>query len=143
MSYNKYQIVNIEYIKYIEKNIETVAIINAEKLEYNLKFADRSEINKLINAHCDETIFVKNNLLTDFSIGNIAIKYNDIWQTPTKPLLKGTTRERYLRSGFLQEQDISLNEFMNLFNNKNLEIAIINSMLDFKQLKIKKLVNQI
>ena len=50
----------------------------------------------------------KNSLLTDSSIANIAIFYNNQWLTPTLPLLKGTTRDRYLNNNILKTKGYHL-----------------------------------
>jgi 4-amino-4-deoxychorismate lyase len=68
----------------------------------------------------------KNSLLTDTSIANIAIYYDNSWITPKKPLLNGTTRQRYINSGFIKEADITLAMLKNAK-----KIALLNAMIDF------------
>jgi 4-amino-4-deoxychorismate lyase len=75
----------------------------------------------------DDIIVIKNGILTDTSIANIAYKINEIWYTPKTPLLNGTTRQRYLDNGIIHEKDIGINDI-----HKIEEFAILNAMLDFE-----------
>ncbi len=80
------------------------------KIEYSKNNLNRDSLNKLFEQKesCDEIMIFKNSLLTDTSIANIAIFYDNSWITPKKPLLNGTTRQRYINSGFIKEADITL-----------------------------------
>lgn len=70
-------------------------------------------------------MIIKNGLISDTTIANIAIYLDGIWITPKKPLLKGTTRDRYLKEGKLIEKDISAEDL------KASKIALMNAMIDF------------
>ena len=75
---------------------------------------------------CDEIIIIKNKIVTDTSIANIAIFHNGVWITSKNCLLKGTTRNRLLEDKFLVEKNITLNMLK-----KASKIALMNAMIDF------------
>ena len=75
---------------------------------------------------CDEIIIIKNSIVTDTSIANIAIFDGNIWLTSKNCLLKGTTRNRLLEDKFLVEKDITINMLK-----KASKIALMNAMIDF------------
>ena len=73
-------------------------LIIDNQINYNSKKLNRINIDTLYakKALNDEIIIIKNGLVTDTSIANIAILYEGKWLTPKTPLLYGTTRSRYL-----------------------------------------------
>ncbi|MCK9336855.1 MAG: aminotransferase class IV [Arcobacteraceae bacterium] len=123
-----HSIIDIQFDKYKKRDIKKFKLVFDDAIEYKYKSSSRDKINKLFDKKedCDEVIIVKNNLITDTSIANIAIMYNNIWLTPKTPLLSGTTRQRYLDNGVLQMADISVE--MLLVAQK---IALLNAMIDF------------
>jgi len=123
--YNK-NIELIEYIPYVYKEIKTLSFVVSD-IEYNYKYEDREELNNIKSKGSDDVIIIKNNLITDTTIANIAFLDKDRWITPTRPLLEGTTRERLINSGFLYTRDIKKDEILG-FNG----IALMNAMVGFK-----------
>ena len=132
MIYSQDEIINIEYIEYSPKIPKRFKIIEDNSIEYKYKYLDRSAIDNalLVKYDADDIVIVQNGLVTDTSIANIAIKKNNQWFTPTKPLLEGTTRNRLINQGFLKEYPITIE---NLLEAK--EFAIMNAMIDFKEIK--------
>ncbi|WP_419777063.1 aminotransferase class IV family protein [Malaciobacter marinus] len=126
--YNSDEIIDIKYFEYKKKEIKNFKIIKNDKIEYSKKYLNRDSLNKLFEQKesCDEIMIFKNSLLTDTSIANIAIFYDNSWITPKKPLLNGTTRQRYINSGFIKEADITLAMLKNAK-----KIALLNAMIDF------------
>ncbi|PHO10727.1 branched-chain amino acid aminotransferase [Malaciobacter canalis] len=126
--YNSDEIIDIKYFEYKKKDIRNFKIIKNDKIEYSKKYLNRDSLNKLFEQKesCDEIMIFKNSLLTDTSIANIAIYYDNSWITPKKPLLNGTTRQRYINSGFLKEADITLKMLK-----ESKKIALLNAMIDF------------
>jgi 4-amino-4-deoxychorismate lyase len=126
--YNSDEIIDIKYFEYKKKDIRNFKIIKDDKIEYSKKYLNRDSLNKLFEQKesCDEIMIFKNSLLTDTSIANIAIYYDNSWITPKKPLLNGTTRQRYINSGFIKEADITLAMLKNAK-----KIALLNAMIDF------------
>ncbi|SFV55956.1 Aminodeoxychorismate lyase [hydrothermal vent metagenome] len=124
--YNK-EIKAIEYIPYYPKDIKTISFINSQ-IEYKYKYENRDELNSLKNQNSDEVIIIKDNLVTDTTIANIAfLDKNKKWITPDKPLLNGTMRQKLIDNGFLYTRDIKKDEIFNFDS-----IALMNAMVGFK-----------
>lgn len=123
-----HSIIDIQFDKYKKRDIKKFKLVFDDAIEYKYKSSSRDNINQLFDKRddCDEVIIVKNNLITDTSIANIAIMYNNIWLTPKTPLLIGTTRQRYIDKGVLQMADISVDMLLNAQ-----KIALLNAMIDF------------
>ncbi|MEN9849162.1 MAG: hypothetical protein RL368_1902 [Pseudomonadota bacterium] len=70
---------------------------------------NRDAINQFVaeKETADDVLFVKNGLITDTSIANVAFFNGTQWVTPRIPLLVGTTRARLLQSGKLHLMDIT------------------------------------
>lgn len=79
---------------------------------------------------CDDVIFLKDGLLTDTSIANIALYIDGVWLTPQKPLLQGTTRARLLEKKFLKEEKLTINSLKIAQ-----KFAIMNALMGFKILE--------
>ncbi len=99
-------------------------------LEYKYKFTNRDELNSLLVDGYDEVIISKDGVLRDVRIANIALKMNSEWVTPSDCLLRGTTRERLIESGFLKIKRVCVGDLKKIEN-----FAIINSILGFKILE--------
>ena len=126
--YNR-DIISVEYIPYIYREIETLSIVESD-IDYRYKYEDREMLNSLKSKESDEVIIIKDNLVTDTTIANIAFLSKDGWITPKKPLLEGTTRERLIDSGLLTTRDIKKDEILS-FNG----IALMDAMVGFRIMK--------
>ena len=122
---------SIEYLPYIEKNIQTLKIVSSI-LNYNFKYANRDALDTLLfaNANVDEVIIEKKGFLCDTTIANIAFFDGKQWFTPTHPLLKGTMRQKLLDEGFLETKKIKKDNLSDYS-----QVALINAMIGFKILK--------
>ena len=120
--------IEVSYHKYVKRGINHLKIIYDDEIEYTYKSTNREEINALYarRGRYDEILIVKNSLLTDTSIANIALYRDEVWYTPKSPLLKGTTRARLLDEGKIVEKDIHLDEIYEYS-----EVALLNAMIDF------------
>jgi len=129
--YNEDEILDVSFNIYEKRNIKSFKIIINDEINYISKFENRDKINTLFSKKetADEIIIVKNNLITDTSIANIAIYIENQWYTPKKPLLLGTTRQRYIDDGILKEKDITLDLLK-----KATKIALLNAMVDFDEI---------
>jgi len=119
--------IDVTYHSYERKNIESLKIVYSD-IEYSKKSTNRDELNELYlkKESCDDVLIVKDSLVTDTSIANIAIFLDGVWKTPKTPLLKGTTRDRLLEDGLLVEADIGVNELK-----ESSKIALMNAMIGF------------
>ena len=127
LTYNENQI-NVSYHGYKKRDIKSLKIVYDDTIEYAKKSEDRNSLDELYaqRKSSDEILIVKNGLVTDTTIANIAFFKNGIWYTPTSPLLQGTTRQRYLDNAKLIEADIVVQDLK-----KYTKIALLNAMIDF------------
>jgi len=118
----------VNYYPYIKRSVKSLKLVYASNLEYSKKYFNRDEINRLFlqKDECDDILIVKNKLITDTSIANLAFKYKNEWLTPKKPLLYGTTRARLLDDKKIIEEDISVRD-LDHFS----AISLMNAMIDF------------
>ena len=131
VAYTKDEIIDINYTTYTPKQINSFKLIYDDNISYKYKSTNRKDIDALYKQkeNTSEIIVVKNGLITDTSIANIAIYQNGIWITPKQPLLRGTTRDRLIEEGKLKEEDITVNQLISCE-----KIAILNAMIGFKTL---------
>ena len=125
--YNEEGVVDIAYSPYIKREINSFQLVYDDKIEYSKKSTNREVIDSLFRQkkEADEIIIIKNNLVTDTSIANIAIFDGTSWLTPKYPLLKGTTRARLLDEDVIFEKDITIEMLQ-----KASKIALLNAMVD-------------
>jgi len=124
------------YHSYEKREISSLKLMEANDIGYEKKYANREALEKLFNKRerSDDIIIVKDGLVTDTTIANLAFFDGSEWLTPKRPLLAGTTRQRFLDNGFLKEADIvakSLIEFE--------KMALMNAMIDFDIIADKKI----
>ena len=101
-------ILSVDYQPYRKRSIRTLKLIHCDDIDYHLKFSDRGQLGALFSQRgtCDEIIIVKEGWITDTSVSNIIFFNGNSWITPDTPLLRGTTRERLIAEGFLEERPI-------------------------------------
>lgn len=130
--YDENGILDIEYFEYKERNFEIFKVIVDDNIDYKYKYLNRFHIEQLYSKKgiADDIIIIKNGLITDTSIANIAILKDEKWITPKKPLLYGTTRDKLIEKNYIKEEDINLQDLKN-----SKKIAIMNAMIGFKELK--------
>ncbi len=122
------QIRKIDFQPYEIKKIRTLKMVEADDLDYNYKYTNRSGIDKLVDQAngCDDILMIKDGLVTDTSYANIIVRGDDnIWYTPSSYIMRGTKREYLLNHGLIREKIItpaSLKRFR--------ELRLINAMLD-------------
>ena len=128
--YNK-EIVSIEYIPYQVRPVSSLKLVKDNTIEYSWKTTNRETINRLFASRqkYDDILIVKNDLITDTSICNVAFSDGNRWETPENPLLKGTQREYLLRQGTIQETRISIDDI-----SKYKHISLFNAMIDFGEI---------
>lgn len=121
-------VLDVEFSPYKKREINTFKIVKCDEIEYSKKYLNREFLDELFSKKesCDDIIIIKNGLITDTTIANIALFIDDIWYTPKTPLLYGTTRNRYLSLNFLKERDLTFDDLLNCK-----KIALMNAMIDF------------
>ena len=130
--YDKSGILDVQYFPYKKRTIKKFKLIKDDNIEYSKKYLNRESLDNLFKKkeNEDEIIIIKNGLITDTSIANIAIFDGDNWLTPKKPLLFGTTRARLIKNGDIIEKDIDVNMLKNAQ-----KLALMNAMIDFDIIK--------
>ena len=121
-----------EFIPYRKRAVRVLQLIQADELDYALKYADRKELDALFAQRdaADDILIIKNGLVTDTSIANIAFFDGQRWVTPKHPLLEGTTRARLLDEKKIFESEIHLNDLP-----KFTRFALLNAMIGFEEIK--------
>lgn len=116
-------VIDIGVKPYRIKPIHSLQLVHAESIDYGYKYADRQALDELydLRASCDDILIIKNGLVTDSYYANVAFYRNGLFYTPATPLLKGTMRQKLLKTGKiipvqLRIQDILRYEYVTLFN---------------------------
>lgn len=112
---------------YYPKKIENLVLIENNVLDYHLKYADRSILEKhaRMAGYENEAIIIQNNRLTDATYANVACWNGSEWHTPLYPLLKGTKRQFLLQTNQIVERDILVSDLKHYQ-----KVSLINAMLD-------------
>lgn len=120
--------IKVTYHDYKKKEVGTLKLVYDDAIKYDKKSTIRDAIDSLYEkkGSCDDVLIVKNSLVCDTSIANVAFYKDGVWHTPKKPLLNGTTRERLLDDGKIVQKNISVEDLSHYS-----KIAILNAMLDF------------
>ena len=128
ITYNDYEVLNVEYFPYIKREIKSFKLIFDDEISYNKKYLNRENLDNLFSKKdsADEIIIIKNGIVTDTTIANIAIFYENIWLTSKNCLLNGTTKNRLLEEKFLIEKDITPKMLKDAS-----KIALMNAMIGF------------
>lgn len=138
--YDKNGVVDVLYFPYKKREIKSFKIIFDNEIEYSKKYLNRAKLDELYEKRddCDEVIIIKNEIVTDTTIANIAIFYENSWITSKNCLLGGTTRARLLEEKKLFEKDITLDMLKNAS-----KIALMNAMIGFDEIKDFKIKEEI
>lgn len=123
---------SIEFHPYTPRKISTLRLIHRDTLNYSFKYAHRDSLNILFEQRngCDDILIVKNDLITDTSIANVAFLLDGQWFTPESPLLKGTTRARLIDEGKIKIANLRLSDV-----NNTSKIALMNAMMGWVEME--------
>lgn len=126
--YDEHGEYSIEYIPYTKKDIRRLKLVFDDTIEYGRKYEDREHLNQLFSLKdgCDDVLIIKNGLVADTTIANIAFFDGDLWLTPKQPLLEGT-----MRAKLLEEKKIFPTQIYYKDIPKFKKIALMNAMVDF------------
>ncbi|MCG3657402.1 aminotransferase class IV family protein [Aliarcobacter butzleri] len=138
--YDENGVVDVLYFPYKKREIKSFKIIFDNEIEYSKKYLNRAKLDELYEKRddCDEVIIIKNGIVTDTTIANIAIFYENSWITSKNCLLGGTTRARLLEEKKLLEKDITLDMLKNAS-----KVALMNAMIGFDEIKSFKIKEEI
>ena len=126
--YDDNEILSVEYANYKKREIKSFKLVYSDEINYNKKTLNRDNIDILSSKkeNNDEIIIIKNGIVSDTSIANIAIFHKNRWITSKQCLLNGTIRARYLNESKIFLEDISIEMLK-----KSTKIALMNAMIDF------------
>ncbi|MCT7646963.1 aminotransferase class IV family protein [Aliarcobacter butzleri] len=138
--YDENGVVDVLYFPYKKREIKSFKIIFDNEIEYSKKYLNRAKLDELYQKRddCDEVIIIKNEIVTDTTIANIAIFYENSWITSKNCLLGGTTKARLLEEKKLFEKDITLGMLKNAS-----KVALMNAMIGFDEIKNFKIKEEI
>lgn len=127
--YDESGILEVDYFPYKKREIKTFKVIFDDEIDYSKKYLDRKKLDDFFSKreNCDDIIIVKNSLVTDTSIANIAIYYEGLWICSNQSLLEGTTKSRLVSEGNLILKDITFDMLKN-----SSKIALMNAMIGFE-----------
>lgn len=119
---------DVTYFPYEKRSVGSLKIVYNDEIEYSQKYLDRELLETLLELRdgCDDILIVKSGLIRDTSIANVAFYDGEKWSTPKRPLLKGTTRQRYLDSAKIIQRDIFVDDLKGFT-----KVALMNAMIDF------------
>ena len=100
------------------------------KVEY-VPYRMRPCLNDLFaqRAGHDDILIIRDGLLTDTSICNVALWNGTSWITPARPLLCGTMRAYLLDKGLVQAEDIPVEDLP-----KYTRIRLFNALIEFGEI---------
>lgn len=138
--YDENGVVDVLYFPYKKREIKSFKIIFDNEIEYSKKYLNRAKLDELYEKRddCDEVIIINNEIVTDTTIANIAIFYENSWITSKNCLLDGTTRARLLEEKKMFEKDITLDMLKNAS-----KVALMNAMIGFDEIKNFKIKEEI
>lgn len=117
------EVEKVEYLPYTIHPVNSLRMVTSDGLDYTYKSAHRQKLNQLFGqkGEADDILIVRDGLLTDTSIANIALWNGSQWETPEVPLLEGTMRASLLGKGLIvpaviRPQDLSRYSRVRLFN---------------------------
>lgn len=125
-------VLKVEYFPYQMREVKSLRLVICDEADYPYKRTDRSLLNSLYakRGEADDVLIVRNGLLTDTSIANLALWNGTSWYTPAYPLLKGTRRQTLLEKGLIHEKDIRAEEI-----HKYEKISLFNAMIPFGKIE--------
>jgi 4-amino-4-deoxychorismate lyase len=129
----------VEFIPYQAKPINSLMIVEHDRISYEFKYKDRKTIDRLytLKKDCDDILIVKRGLVTDSSYSNIVFRKGSQWYTPWSVLLKGTQRQRLIEEDKLIQEEIKTKDIRSFDTFK-----LINAMLEFEgpEIDVKNIV---
>lgn len=120
----------IQFYPYVSPKIHSFQCVHVDDLDYQYKYANRTALNQLFaqRGNCDEIIIIKNQRITDCSIGNLLFFKEGEWYTPEYPLLAGTQRAKLLTEQRIKTAEIYQDQIM-----EYQKIMLINALNPFDE----------
>ena len=125
------EIESVEFERYVPRYIGSLRAVQADDLDYHLKYADRTNLDivRERRAGADEVVIIKEGLATDTSYSNLLFRAGNKLLTPSRPLLNGVMRRWLLKIGVAEECEIT-EDMLKPGNRYGItEVLLINAML--------------
>ena len=115
-------------VPYQMREVRTLRLVRADRLDYAYKFEDRSALSACmaLRGEADDVLVVRDGRITDTSIANVALWDGTHWCTPEHPLLCGVKRRSLLESRRIVERDIRVEEL-----HRYTRIRLFNAMIEW------------
>lgn len=128
--YTAVGIVASEVSVYVPRVVRSLQLV-AAAITYAHKSTDRAALDACLaqRGTADEVLIVREGLLTDTSIANVALYDGRCWHTPRQPLLAGVQRAYLLSKGLLVERDLHHTQLHGYTH-----IALFNALLLFGEI---------
>jgi 4-amino-4-deoxychorismate lyase len=130
----------VEFVPYTPKQINTLRIVEHDRIKYEYKYVDRKNIERLyeLRKDCDDILIVKKGHVTDSSFSNIVFRKGKRWYTPWSALLKGTQRQKLLEENKIEQEEINVDDIRSFDT-----FRLINAMLEFDgpEIDVKNIVH--
>ncbi len=117
---------------YTLRPITSLRCVVEDGAMYPYKSTDREVLDRCFSHRdtADEVLIIRNGLLTDTSIANIALGSPEgPWYTPLHPLLAGTCRARLIEAGRISVMPLTADDLERFSH-----LAIFNAMIPFGEL---------
>lgn len=95
------EVVAVDIDRYERKAVERVELVDAPRIDYRYKYADRAALDALREGLTvgTEPIIVQSGVVTDAIYANVCFFDGSRWVTPERPLLHGVAREVAIAAG--------------------------------------------
>ncbi|MDY0234113.1 MAG: aminotransferase class IV family protein [Sulfurimonas sp.] len=132
--------IDVEFYEYKKREIKSLKLVYDDKISYAYKSTSREHLDRLFEQRCssDDVLIVKDSLITDTTIANVAFFKDGLWYSPKEPLLCGTTRARLVDEGKIILRDIRVDELA-LYSG----LALMNAMIDFDIIALENIKDTI
>lgn len=122
------EIDNIQWETYTPRSIAKIRKVYHNSVDYSYKYDQRPQLNALFaqRGDADEILVIKEGMVTDTYVCNVAFFDGSNWFTPDTYLLPGTQRAMLLEQGIIQETSIRENDMT-----KYSHVKLFNAMMNW------------
>lgn len=126
-------IIGHELKGYELRKINSLKLLFDDQIDYVFKYLDRPALDLLFQSKGDndEILIVKNGLVTDAYYYNVVFQKDNMYYTPSSPLLQGVQRQFLLDSKIILKKKIKVSEI-----SKFGKVHLINAMTPLNKLTI-------
>lgn len=123
-------VLNVEFAPYSFRQVDRIAVVRDDAIEYGFKHLDRSCFTDLQRkcGNGDEILIIKSGMVTDTSYSNVVFEdASGKFFTPSTALLHGLKRRRLLEQGRVGERAIREEDIRSYH-----KMYLINAMIDLE-----------